>query len=245
MLSRAELLGQWWPITRLRLLFPVLTERQRQLLCSLVLHGRWKDPTISVGGILKAIGGNIRVNSDVFVTEACEYTNSFCISFQRLNYPERRRRPYGFLQRYWWYLNSFHQFAALLLQMALVINQNIEGINSITDGLDCKIITYSERQPADYSASEIPFDEIGNASFDLLRHGEYVDRTHLPLPVTTSQCIQCTCRHCCLWAAEIPLDIIKKGFCRSPERTAVSNMYKVRWCYDHRWLRIIQRRSAH
>ena len=34
------------------------------------------DPTISVGGILQAIGGNIRVgNSDVFVTEACEYTN--------------------------------------------------------------------------------------------------------------------------------------------------------------------------
>lgn len=36
------------------------------------------DPTISVGGILDAIGGNIRVGkSNLFVTEACEYTNSF------------------------------------------------------------------------------------------------------------------------------------------------------------------------
>lgn len=36
------------------------------------------DPTISVGGILKAIGGNIRVGkSETFITEACEYTNSF------------------------------------------------------------------------------------------------------------------------------------------------------------------------
>ena len=36
------------------------------------------DPTISVGGILKDIGGNIRVGGpDLFVTEACEYTNSF------------------------------------------------------------------------------------------------------------------------------------------------------------------------
>jgi UDP-N-acetylmuramate-alanine ligase len=36
------------------------------------------DPTISVGGILNSIGGNIRVGrSDLFVTEACEYTNSF------------------------------------------------------------------------------------------------------------------------------------------------------------------------
>ena len=36
------------------------------------------NPTISVGGILKDIGGNIRVGgSELFVTEACEYTNSF------------------------------------------------------------------------------------------------------------------------------------------------------------------------
>ena len=36
------------------------------------------DPTISVGGILKEIGGNIRVgSSENFVAEACEYTNSF------------------------------------------------------------------------------------------------------------------------------------------------------------------------
>ena len=43
------------------------------------------DPTISVGGILKAIQGNIRVGkSDLFVTEACEYTNSFLSFFPRI-----------------------------------------------------------------------------------------------------------------------------------------------------------------
>ena len=36
------------------------------------------DPTITVGGILPSIHGNIRVGgSEVFVAEACEYTNSF------------------------------------------------------------------------------------------------------------------------------------------------------------------------
>ena len=36
------------------------------------------DPTVSIGGILKSIDGNIRVGkSDFFLTEACEYTNSF------------------------------------------------------------------------------------------------------------------------------------------------------------------------
>ena len=44
------------------------------------------DPTISVGGILKAIGGNIRVgNSEIFVTEACEYTNSFLSFFPKIS----------------------------------------------------------------------------------------------------------------------------------------------------------------
>ena len=107
--------------------------------------------------------------------------------------------------------DSFQQFAALLpADGALVINQNIEGINSITDGLDCKIITYSERQPADYSASEIRFDEIGNASFDLLRHGEYVDRITLAVAgnhnVSNALAVIAVCEQ-----LEIPLDIIKKG----------------------------------
>ena len=44
------------------------------------------DPTLSIGGILKSIGGNIRVGkSDYFVTEACEYTNSFLSFFPRIS----------------------------------------------------------------------------------------------------------------------------------------------------------------
>ena len=36
------------------------------------------DPTILVGGNLKSIGGNVKIgNSENFITEACEYTDSF------------------------------------------------------------------------------------------------------------------------------------------------------------------------
>ena len=45
---------------------------------SLIMLAGECDPTISVGGILKDIDGNIRVGrSQNFITEACEYTNSF------------------------------------------------------------------------------------------------------------------------------------------------------------------------
>ncbi len=43
------------------------------------------DPTLSVGGILKSIGGNFRIGkSGCFVTEACEYTNSFLSLFPKI-----------------------------------------------------------------------------------------------------------------------------------------------------------------
>ena len=36
------------------------------------------DPTITVGGMLDFIGGNLRIGQgEVFLTEACEYMNSF------------------------------------------------------------------------------------------------------------------------------------------------------------------------
>ena len=43
------------------------------------------DPTLSIGGILKSIHGNIRVgHSGLFVAEACEYTNSFLSFFPKI-----------------------------------------------------------------------------------------------------------------------------------------------------------------
>ena len=79
MLTRAELLGQLMknydtPIA-------VSGTHGKTTTTSMISHVLLEgdlDPTISVGGILKAIGGNIRVGkSETFITEACEYTNSF------------------------------------------------------------------------------------------------------------------------------------------------------------------------
>lgn len=45
---------------------------------SLILKDAKKDPTILVGGNLSEIGGNVKVgDSRYFVTEACEYMDSF------------------------------------------------------------------------------------------------------------------------------------------------------------------------
>ena len=91
-----------------------------------------------------------------------------------------------------------------------VINKNIENMDSIVNNLDCNVITYSETQDADYSATNITYDEIGNASFDLIRHGQFVDRISLSVAGNhnVSNALSTIAVADLL---EIPMETIKKG----------------------------------
>ena len=80
----------------------------------------------------------------------------------------------------------------------------------ITDGLSCKVITYSETQDADYRAENISFDEKGNASFDLIRYGTFVKRIKLSVAGNhnVSNALSVLAVSDLL---EIPLDTAQKG----------------------------------
>ena len=87
MLTRAELLGQLMKNydTPIAVSGTHGKTTTTSMISHILLEGDL-DPTISVGGILKAIGGNIRVgNSGTFITEACEYTNSFLHFFPKIS----------------------------------------------------------------------------------------------------------------------------------------------------------------
>mgnify|MGYP000490235716 CR=1 FL=1 len=155
------------------------------------------DPTISVGGILNSIGGNIRVGrSDLFVTEACEYTNSFLSFFPRigmiLNIEEDHLDFFKDLEDI---RNSFHKFAKLLpADGCLIINGAIDRLQEITGDLDCRVITFnkeavnSDGSAADYYPSDITFDEFGHPSFTLHRHGEVSGSFSLQVPGEHNVC---------------------------------------------------------
>lgn len=186
MLTRAELLGQLMknydtPIA-------VSGTHGKTTTTSMISHvllAGDTDPTISVGGILQAINGNIRVgHSQTFITEACEYTNSFLNFFPKigviLNIEEDHLDFFKDLEDI---RNSFRQFSALLPEDgALVINADIQDYEEITAGLPCRVVTYGMKNPADYSADNIAFDEKGAVSFDLIKNGAFVDRIVLSVP---------------------------------------------------------------
>ena len=214
MLSRAELLGQL--MTNYETPIAISGTHGKTTTTSMLSHILLEAetaPTISVGGILNAIGGNIRVgNSDIFVTEACEYTNSFLNFFPKISVILNVEEDHmDFFKDIHDIRNSFHKFSALLPEDGLlVVNKNIEELETITDGLVCNVVTYSETQDADYSAANIEFDELGNASFDLIKYGTYVDRIMLSV-VGNHNVSNALGVIAVADALEIPLEVIKKG----------------------------------
>ena len=126
------------------------------------------DPTISVGGILPVIGGNIRIgHSPNFITEACEYTNSFLKFFPTigiiLNIEEDHMDFFKDINDI---RASFRKFATLLPKNGtLIINADIDNHEEITKDLPCKVITFSATGNADYTAKDISYNDRGNATF--------------------------------------------------------------------------------
>ncbi len=133
------------------------------------------DPTLSIGGILKSIDGNIRVGkSDYFVTEACEYTNSFLSFFPRISIILNIEADHmAFFKDLDDIRSSFRKFAQILPSDGyLIINSDIDAIEQITQDLSCKIITFGSSPNADYSYTDISYDAQGHASYTLLKHGK-------------------------------------------------------------------------
>ena len=188
-LSRAELLGQL--MRNYRLPAAVSGTHGKTTTTSMlseILLAAGTDPTLSIGGILPSIGGNVRVGgSSYFVAEACEYTDSFLKMFPKvgiiLNIEEDHLDYFKDLNDI---RKSFRQFARLIPpDGALVINAQIEDYRAITDGLPCRVVTFcGAGTPADgsgipseggrcpvpdYYPSDVSFDEWGHPSFTL--HG--------------------------------------------------------------------------
>ena len=176
LLSRAELLGQL--MTNYDTSVAVSGTHGKTTTTSMLSHiflAGELDPTISVGGILKAIGGNIRVgNSELFITEACEYTNSFLHFFPKIGIILNVDADHlDFFKDIDDIRHSFRRFAQLLPEDGtLVINGDIEKLAYITEGLACRVITFGKEASLDYSASNITYDEKGNASFDVMKCGK-------------------------------------------------------------------------
>ena len=186
LLTRAELLGQIMKNygTSIAVAGTHGKTTTTSMLSTILLAAK-ADPTISVGGILPAIGGNIRVGaSSTFLTEACEYTNSFLSLYPTvgiiLNIEEDHLDFFRDLSHI---RESFRRFAGLLPKDGLlVLSSQIPQPEEITGESPARVITYGLKGTEDYTATDISYDALGHPSFQVLRRGEPLGLIQLRVP---------------------------------------------------------------
>ncbi|MGL5674893.1 MAG: UDP-N-acetylmuramate--L-alanine ligase [Cellulosilyticaceae bacterium] len=140
------------------------------------------NPTITVGGILKSIQGNIRLGGDeYFITEACEYCDSFLNFFPKvgviLNIEEDHMDYFKDLDQI---RSSFLKFGKLIAWDGfLAINGHIEHIEPLLSEMVCKVETFGLDENFDWYAKNIVFDDTACPSFDVYYKGSFMGNLKL------------------------------------------------------------------
>lgn len=185
MLSRAELLGQI--MDNFEKSIAVAGTHGKTTTTSMVseiLLAANADPTITVGGILSSIGGNLRVGkSPFFVSEACEYTNSFLHFHPKysiiLNIEAEHLDFFRDIEEI---RCSFRKYAENTPKDGIiVINGEIPALDELTAGLSPEVITYGFDASCDYYAKDITYDDKACPSFTVM-HGD-TELSHIRLSV--------------------------------------------------------------
>ena len=152
---------------------------------SLIFKNACLDPTILLGGELEAINGNVMVGkSNYFITEACEYFESFLKFYPYvgaiLNVEEDHLDYYKDINHI---MSAFYKFAKLIPRDgSLVVCADNENAMQVASTADCNIITYGIDHPADYVARNIVFSPLGHPSFTVYYKGAPVGEVSLNIP---------------------------------------------------------------
>ena len=140
--------------------------------------------TVHVGGYVAQLGGGVRIgSSDLLITEACEYVESFLtlaptialinnIDDDHLDYYRDMDHIVSAYQRFLMRLPDGGTFIACTADPRVM---------ALCDDKKHKVITYGVNH-GDYTASGIQFDEQGCASFTLCFRGKELERVVLFVP---------------------------------------------------------------
>lgn len=144
------------------------------------------NPTIHIGGVLDAIGGNTRIGGNsYFIAEACEYVESF-LKFHPylavvLNIEADHLDYFKDIEHI---KSSFLKFMHLIPENGYVVACiDDENIASLLENVHCNIVTYGvNSKDATWRTEDISFDENGFASFTVLKNNEKIANIELKVP---------------------------------------------------------------
>ena len=151
---------------------------------SLILDQAKLEPTILVGGNLTEIGGNVKVgNSQYFITEACEYMDSFLSLRPKieiiLNIDSDHLDYFKDIDHI---VSSFDKFAGLVPETGTIIAYDANPfVNKVIQGYN-NVITFGLNENCSYYVTDIMFNENGMPSFNVHHDGQLLTKVQLAVP---------------------------------------------------------------
>jgi UDP-N-acetylmuramate--alanine ligase len=181
---------------------------------SIIFKNAELDPTIMVGGEVDAIGGNVRPGkSPYFITEACEYVESFLRLYPYigiiLNVDADHLDYYSGIDHI---IRSFTTFAGLIPDDGhlLVCADNENAMKTIT-GTKANVITFGIEKDAGWTAKNISYDDKGCPDFDAYHNGSLFGRFKLNIP-GRHNIYNALCAIACAGIFDIDKEIIAESF---------------------------------
>ncbi len=143
------------------------------------------DPTVHIGGNLPSIGGSIRMgDSDLFLTEACEYKKGFLHLHSSmaiiLNIDEDHLDCYRDIQEI---EDAFRQFMQTLDSSGIAIGNgdDLRVVRQLSQ-LSCQRIRFGWDPQCDYQPADYREDALGCGSFELRRGGTILGNVKMSVP---------------------------------------------------------------
>ena len=142
------------------------------------------DSTVHIGGYVDFLNGGTRIGShDLFITEACEYVESFLTLRPTValinNIDDDHLDYYRDIDHI---TEAFKKFLALLPENGLFIGCTDDvRVKRLLGGFSGRKISYG-MDNADYTPANIAFDELGNGGYDLMHNGAPVCSIKLNVP---------------------------------------------------------------
>ncbi|MGI6737531.1 MAG: UDP-N-acetylmuramate--L-alanine ligase [Anaerovoracaceae bacterium] len=177
---------------------------------SLILMHAEMDPTILVGGNLAELGGNVRVgHSEYFVTEACEYMDSFLELRPNieiiLNIDSDHLDYFKDIEHI---IRSFDKFADLVPGDGIILAYGANPFVKRVIKDRGNVITYGFDENNDYYADDIGFDKDGKPFFTIYHDGGRLLDLQLDVPGEhnlLNALVAAACAHC----LQVPLEVVK------------------------------------
>lgn len=150
-----------------------------------VMEHAGTDATVHVGGYMDLLGGGVRVGgNDVFLTEACEYVESFLTlspTIALINNVDNDHLDY--YKNFDNIVNAFRKFLLRLPEDGtFVACTDDETVKKLLAEDTHGHVTFGKDEAADYTAKDVVFDANGCAAFNVYTAGILRGRVCLSVP---------------------------------------------------------------